>query len=51
VVLLQPVKNLKLNGTHQLLVHDNINAIKNKTEALIGTSKDTGLQVNTENTT
>jgi hypothetical protein len=45
VILLQPVKNFKLDGTHQLLVYDNINTKKDKTEALIGTSKEIGLQV------
>jgi hypothetical protein len=45
---------LKLNGTHQLLVYaddvnlldDNIYAIKKKTETLIVTSKEVGLEVN-----
>jgi hypothetical protein len=47
-------EGLKLNDTHQLLVYaDNVNilgigihAIKNNTEALVVTSKETGLEVN-----
>jgi hypothetical protein len=46
---------LKLNGTHQLLVYaddvnlldDNIDAIKKNMETLIGASKEVGLKVNT----
>jgi hypothetical protein len=40
---------LRLNGTHQLLVcADDVNTTKKKTEALIGPSKEVGLEVNTE---
>jgi hypothetical protein len=49
---------LKLNGIHQLLVYaddvnllgDNIDAIKKNMETLIDTSKEVGLEVNTEKT-
>jgi hypothetical protein len=49
---------LKLSGTHQLLVYadevnlfgDNINAIKESTEALVHASKEGGLEVNAEKT-
>jgi hypothetical protein len=49
---------LKLNGAHQMLVcaddvnllGDNIDTIKKKTETLIDTSKEVGLEVNTEKT-
>jgi hypothetical protein len=49
---------LKLNGTHQLLVYadytnllgDNINTIKKNTETIIDTSKRFGLEVNAEKT-
>jgi hypothetical protein len=49
---------LKLNGTHQLLVYgddvnllgDNICSIKKKTGILIDSSKEVGLEVNTEKT-
>jgi hypothetical protein len=49
---------LKLNGTHQLLVcaddvnllGDNIYTMKKNTQTLIQTSKDIGLEVNTEKT-
>jgi hypothetical protein len=49
---------LKLNGTHQLLVYadyvnlleDNIDTIKRNTQTLIDTSKEVGLELNTENT-
>jgi sorting nexin-29 len=51
-------EGLKLSGTHQLLVYaDNVNilgisihAIKKNTEALVVTSKETGLDVNAEQT-
>jgi hypothetical protein len=47
---------LKLNGTHQLLVYaddenllcDNIDTIRKNMETLIDTSKEVGLEVNTE---
>jgi hypothetical protein len=47
---------LKLNGTHQLLVYaddiilldDNIDTMKKKTETLFGASKEVGLDVNTD---
>jgi hypothetical protein len=47
-----------LNGTHQLLVNaddvkvlgDNVDAIKKTTETLIDSSKEVGLEVNTEKT-
>jgi hypothetical protein len=49
---------LKLNGTHQVLVYaddvnllgDNIDTIKKNTEAVIGASKEVGLEVNAEKT-
>jgi hypothetical protein len=49
---------LKLNGTHQQLVYaddvillgDNIDTITKNTQTLIDTSKEIGLQVNTEKT-
>jgi hypothetical protein len=49
---------LKLNGTHQLLVYaddvyvlgDNIDTIKKNTHTLIDSSKEIGLEVNTEKT-
>jgi hypothetical protein len=49
---------LKLNGTHQLLVYaddvnllgDNIDAIKKNMKTLIDASKVVGLEVNTEKT-
>jgi hypothetical protein len=49
---------LKLNGTHQLVVYaddvnllgDNIDNIKKNTEILIDTSKEVGLEVNSEKT-
>jgi hypothetical protein len=49
---------LKLNGTHQLMVYaddvnllgDNIDTIKKIIETLIDTSKEVGLEVNTEKT-
>jgi hypothetical protein len=49
---------LKLNGTHQLLVYaddvnlldDNIDTIKSNTQTLIDASKEVGLEVNTEKT-
>jgi hypothetical protein len=49
---------MKLNGTHQLLVYaddvnllgDNIDTIKRNTETLIDDSKEIGLEVNTEKT-
>jgi hypothetical protein len=47
---------LKLNGSHQLLIHaddvnllvDNTDTIKKSTETLIDVSTDVGLEVNTE---
>ena len=49
---------MKLNGTQQLLVYTNdvdvlsgsIHAVKKNTEALVVTSKGTGLEVNAEKT-
>jgi hypothetical protein len=49
---------LKLNGTHELLVHaddvnplgDNIDTIKKNAETLVGASKEVGLEVNGEKT-
>jgi hypothetical protein len=49
---------LKLNGTHQLLVYaddvnllgDNVDTMKKNTQTLIDTSKEVGLEVNTEKT-
>jgi hypothetical protein len=49
---------LKLNGTHQLLVHahdinilgDDIDTIENNTETLSDSSKEVGLEVNAEKT-
>jgi hypothetical protein len=48
---------LKLNGTHQLLVcaddikllEDDIDTIKKNTEVITDASKEVGLEVNTEN--
>jgi hypothetical protein len=49
---------LKLNGTHQLLINaddvnlldDNIDTIKKNTETLIDASKEVGLEVNAAKT-
>jgi hypothetical protein len=49
---------LKLNGTHQLMAYaddldvvgENIGTIKKNTEALLGVSKEVGLEVNPEKT-
>jgi len=49
---------LKLNGTHQLLVHANdvnilvgsVLSVKKNTEALLVGSKETGLEVNADET-
>ena len=51
-------EELNFNGTHQLLVYaddvnllaDNLDTIKKKKQTLIDTSKDVGLEVNTEKT-
>jgi hypothetical protein len=51
-------EGLKLNGTHQLLayadnvnvVEENLDTIKNITEAFLGASKEIGLEVNPEKT-
>jgi hypothetical protein len=49
-------KNLKLNGSHQLLAYandllgDNIDTIKKSTETLIDASKEVGLEINIEKT-
>jgi hypothetical protein len=49
---------LKLNGAHQLLAYaddvnllgDNVDTIKENTEALIDASKEVGLEINVEKT-
>jgi hypothetical protein len=50
--------DLEINGTHQLLVYaddvnllgDSVNTIKKNSETFLGTSMNTGIEINTEKT-